>query len=441
MFITAVNQVKSNYSTYKSPQFKGRAKQLKTVTNIVKSGRNTEAKALLGAIISAVSAFAVAKKATVNQQEQVNPNKKIKTVKIDNFNGLKRYELADMLRVSAPTIKFNFDKGLLVKGEDGKFSLDEPVNKAYINKYDEDIRRLCRYSDDEYMENYVDGLKKLLKNRVSENVYIVAQQFYDEPEEFSKYLKYSLSKIVDFNTLDSLQIKMLAVIFEEMIIDELNSENPRASVYYESNDKLDIMLYKHLLDELNFRNGNISNEEMVESEVVTKNSEGYNISEIRLSPKLDEIFEKVGQENEREIRAYRGVINKSIGALTDAYVQHNFIAASGNYYNLKKFCKEVLKRGLSDETDDRKIKIIVEKIFSQVGSRDFVLTTSYKNWKKEHKIRNAEDVVAEIINKYGNSLMANICTENALKELQKANPAMEIEMQHLEDIVREKFDL
>ena len=132
-------------------------------------------------------------------------------------------------------------------------------------------------------------------------------------------------------------------------------------------------------------------------------------------------------------------MSQKIEDLTDAYMQYKFASASKDYFKLRNFNDQMMKEGLPIETEDKNIQIMVEKVLSQVGSPKFELSYSYKNWKREYMPKNAEAVVSDMIAKYGESLMAKICTEEALKELQKANPAME--MQDLEDIVCEKFDL
>ena len=88
-----------------------------------------------------------------------------------------------------------------------------------------------------------------------------------------------------------------------------------------------------------------------------------------------------------------------------------------------------------------KIKFFVEKLLSKFDSPANKLSENYLNWKKEYKPKDVTPVVSDIIGKYEKSLMAKICTEEMLQELQKANPAMEIQMQDLEDLVCEKFDL
>ena len=329
---------------------------------------------------------------------------------------------------------FHFDRGRLEKTEDKKIDLSNSLNKEFIEKYKDNVIEAYAKMSDEELEESVKGLKLLLKNRMGENIYMVSAGMLDNLDALDGYMNYSLSKIVDVSNLTKEQDELLVSIMEDIVLEELANNQSLRPKFLESDEKLDIALYRYLLDEIIMRNNGQVTVEDVDAEVNF-------INENRVTQKLEKMLEDTVQEYEREVRLYKRILSKDIETLADVYTQHKFLSVVTNYHKLINFNNEVMKKGLLEETDSKQIKIIVEKVLSQVVNGSFVLNDTYKNWKKGHNVKNAKQVVSNVIDEYGKSLIAKICTEEALKELQKANPTKEITMQDLEDVVIEKFDL
>lgn len=400
------------------------------------------------------------KKVKSDNQEPVEKNKKIKT----NFNAVLIGELSKMVKVCVSALGFHFERGRLEKTEDKKIDLSNSKNKEFIAKYEDSVKEAYANMSDEELDESVKDLKVLLKNRMGENIYTVSANMLDD---LGGYLEYSLSKIVDTSDLSKDQEALLVSMMEEIVLEELASERVSRAKFFESTEKLELLLYKNLLDEILKRQQALNavsvvndaeaskasevaavegNTKAVEANVVDDNEvveilgEGEEGS-IKITRKLNKILADTEQLYSREISAYKIVAAQDINVLTDTYVQYKFSSVANSYFLLKDFNDRMLKQGMPFETEDMQIKYIVERILSKVGTPIFELSENYKGWKKDYMPKNAKVVVSDVIDKYNKALMTKICTEEALMELQKANPAMELEMQDLEDIVCEKFDL
>ncbi len=377
-----------------------------------------------------------------------------------SFNHVLVGELSKMIKLCKTVIGFHFGRGRLEKTEDKKIDLSNPLNREFIAKYEDAVIEAYKNMSDEELEECVKDLKSLLKRRMSENIYMVSANLLSESDELYGYLKYSLENIVNTSDLTSEQKELLTEMMEEIVLEELTSDRVGNAMMYESSEKLDIFVYKNLLSEILKRQNapeavdiveasdvaeiaeiteSAKAPEIVEEIDVAEEKEVIDDDSIENTNRFNEILKDVEKDYARELETFRTVMSQKIEDLTDAYMQYKFASASKDYFKLRNFNDQMMKKGLPIETEDKNIQIMVEKVLSQVGSPKFELSYSYKNWKKEYMPKNAEAVVSDMIAKYGESLMSKVCTEEALKELQKTNPAME--MQDLEDIVCEKFDL
>ena len=378
----------------------------------------------------------------VKTDDVIEKNKQIKT----NFNQLNVGELSKMIKICTSAVGFHFDRGRIEKTEDKKIDLAESVNREFIAKYEDSVIEAYKNMSDDELEESIKDLKSLLKNRMGENIYIASENLLEDLDDLHGYLGYSLEKIVNTSDITEEQKELLTEIMEEIVLEELASDRTNKAKFFDSSEKLDLLLYKNLLNEVIKRQQPVveKNLDGVETSVALEDAEmleEFSEAGLKVSKELKSVLDKIKEKYIYEIEAYKTVVSQKIDVLTDIYMQYEFRNTSNDYFNFRSFNQRVAEKGFPFVTDDIKIKYIVEKVLSKVNSPINELTENYLSWKKEYKPKDATAVVSNIIGKYEKSLMAKICTEDALKELQKANPAMEIQMQDLEDLVCEKFDL
>lgn len=376
----------------------------------------------------------------VKTDDVIEKNKQIKT----NFNQLNVGELSKMIKICISAIGFHFERGRLEKTEDKKIDLAESVNREFIAKYEDSVIEAYKNMSDEELEESIKDLKSLLKNRMGENIYITSEKLLEDLDYLHGYLGYSLEKIVNTSDLTEEQKELLTEMMEEIVLEELASDRTNKSKFFESSEKLDLLVYKNLLNEILKRQQLVTIDEKNETfEIVETSgiSEEYDDDCLKTSEKLNDILDNIEKEYSREIDIYKSVMSQKVDILADAYAQYKFFEVSRDYFQLRNFNQQMLENGFSLETEEQKVKFIVEKVLSKVTSPSFDLTYNYTRWKKDYMPKNTEAVVSDLIDKYSKNLMAKICTEEALEELQKANPTKEILMQDLEDLIYERFDL
>ena len=372
------------------------------------------------------------KKVKPIQKEETPKNYKVKT----NFNHLFMHELSKMVKICVSALGFHFDRGRLEKTEDKKIDLSSPLNREFIAKYDNSIKEAYANMSDEELEESVMGLKELLKKRIGENVYVVSAGSLDDSEFLNGYLKYSLDNIVDTSDLTEEQIKLLVSMMEDIVLDELSNDEPSKTNFFESEGKLDILAYKHLLNEIIKREN---------SNVVSEETEAT-VEEVGASPEmvqeeLSALFENLKNEYVYEIDAYKKVSEKSMDQLAESYLRSRFNVEGLNYTTLKNFTKEVKNGEIVEDLDDKNVEKIVQEDFVRQNAQKNADHPLYSSWRKGVNPNNLRSFVATVIEKYRQNLLNKICTEELLVKMQQANPYKEITMQDLEEFVNEKLDL
>jgi len=365
----------------------------------------------------------------VIKEQEVDVNENENHIAVVNFNHLNLKELANMLKMCNSVIRYHLFKGRLEKNEDKKYDLDSPLNQEFIKNADEHVKEVYASMTKEQLYKEIDNLKYLLKNRISEAVYVVSRDFQDEPKELKGYLKYSLKKIVNTESLTKEQFKKLLSIFEEIILDELKLESSANPKYYTSDEKLDLLAYKNLLEELVLRENGLKDD-----------YKKLDVNEINISSEINEHIEKSAEEYAEQINTYNKLMSMNLDVLVDAYLYYEYISARSTYEKLTSFNKQISATGLSN-IDEGKVSFYVRKVLKDARPFRKGEAIGYFQWKRFNKPKKAEDVVLDLIEQYRKLILSKICTTEILAKLQEENPGIEIYPQHLEDLVAEKLEL
>lgn len=336
-----------------------------------------------------------------------------------NFNQVNKKEFANMLSLGITTISYYIEKGLVILNKDGKIDLNNPTNQEFIKKFDAHAKQSFQNLAPESLQKAKENLSNFLKNRMSPELYDVANDLYEDSiDNLKNYLQYRLKNIVNTEELTQKQFDELYNLFENIVLDEIEYEPYQNPTYFSSTNKAELHCYKYLLDTIADRK--INAYEQKETPIAAKAAEDdfqivNEIIEVKAFQDYIDLLKKMLGHKIELLKRLKTADKKE---LINAYLYNNFLFAKTKPYDFHR--KRILNKQVETISNYR-ATILVEKVlfnYNNVRNSD---KAEFEEWKQKIKMNVYEDLIDKIIKTYKETLEEEACRQHAYEMLLEDN--------------------
>lgn len=388
-------------------------------------------------------------------QDQLENEEKLNSIETELLNKkskekeirtLTTTELANLSSLAISAIVKYASQGKIIKDENGKFDIEHPINKKFIEEYQEKSKEKIENFSPKKLAKAAKSIKKMLTKRTSYVVYNVSKSIKETDEnEYKKYLGYSLNKIIDYENLpQNIQEELL-----ELYIEAIENEPNNTYKHFTTTDKLDIKPFLPIINALiKNKNTEIDGMSFKEYRLFVENK-ALNFDEIENTKKVEQ--ERENEYLEKYIDIIKNLYFEKINALNyldktplnkliDTYLYNEFLSAKYNN-RLVQTKREINSLQKLSNLTENKVNILVEKVLFKDCQISDLNKSLYEAWKTEIDIKKVELLIRRIIKIYKENATESICLNNAHEMLKKSNPELNISKEDFIKYMEEKLHL
>lgn len=363
--------------------------------------------------------------------EEVNPNMVTLT------------EFAALTGLTNTPVIYHMNKGRIVRGEDGKFDLSNPLNRRFIQKYTDAAKAKYETMTTKELEQEKTNLQNKILPFIGRETYINAQEIQKiSAEDFDSYISYTARKIINTEGFTDLQLDSLTDIFKEIITKRINDKS-LPSDFSDINlialsSKCEIPNSSKLLERLS---------EPVEAARELKFEEtdkGFEI-QIEADEAFDELISNIQSDYGAKINIIKTMQNTEkypSSKLTEAYLYNRFLGLKLKGDNaLADFMRFTPSKGHNPIAID---KINIENFVENILYKDKKVPQNdadFEKFKKHFDTKKIAESIEEIKSLYRKNFYKKVCTEDTLNMLQDANPYVPVSRENLIAVVNEKLGI